>query len=219
MQYNIIKDKESLKENVMKKVDETFLFTLFDRATNVYHYGSYVYGTYVEDVSDVDYIVIVPNSMQDLNNQQFECNNKQCTVYTEATWQQMLNQCDVSAMECYFLPKEFIVKQNKMFDADLTREKIRNSFSRVASNSFVKCKKKLEVVESYNPIVGKKSLWHSLRIIDFGIQILTHDSIINYSSMNHMYDKIVKSDRNDWSFFKEQYKPLYNALKTKFRAS
>lgn len=203
----------------MEKVNESFLSSLFDDALNIYHYGSYVYGTYIEGVSDMDYIVIVPDSMQNLDDQQFECNNKQCTVYTETTWIELLNECDVSAIECYFLPAKFIVKQSLKFDVNVTREKIRSSFSRVSSNSFVKCKKKLEVKESFNPEVGKKSLWHSLRIIDFGIQILTHGSIVDYSSMNHMYDEIVKSKRNDWEFFKEQYKPVYNALKTKFRTS
>lgn len=203
----------------MEKVDETFLSALFDSAINIYHYGSYVYGTYVEGVSDMDYIIIVPDLMQNLDGHQFECDNTQCTVYTEATWQRMLDQCDVGAIECYFLPEKFIVKEDEIFIADITREKIRNSFSRVASNSFVKCKKKLEVEKDYSPTVGKKSLWHSLRIIDFGIQILTQGSIVNYSSMNHLYKEIVKSDRNDWTFFKEWYKPIYNALKTKFRRS
>lgn len=203
----------------MKNVNETFLSTLFENAINIYHYGSYVYGTYIDGISDIDYIVIVPDSMQNLDDQQFECNNKQCTVYTEATWQRMLDRCDVDAIECYFLPEKFIVKETEIFIADITREKIRSSFSHVASNSFVKCKKKLEVEKDFAPTVGKKSLWHSLRIIDFGIQILVHGSIIDYSSMNHMYNEIVKSERNDWPFFKERYKPIYNKLKTKFRAS
>lgn len=203
----------------MKKTNSNFISELFCNALNIYRYGSYVYGTYINGVSDIDYIIIVPNSMSGLNDQQFECEKIQCTVYTEATWQQMLDNCEVDAMECYFLPERFIVKETEVFIADITREKIRSSFSHVASNSFVKCKKKLEVEKDFSPVIGKKSLWHSLRIVDFGIQILEHDSIINYSSMNHLYDEIVRNDINDWQYFKEKYKPIYNALKTKFRAS
>ena len=80
---------------------------------------------------------------------------------------------------------QFIVKETTVFIADITKTKIRNSFSHVASNSFVKCKKKIEVEASYDPHTGRKSLWHSLRIVDFGIQILKHDKIIDYSSVNY----------------------------------
>ena len=202
----------------MQQVDQKFINTLLDNAINVYHYGSFVYGTFVEGVSDYDYIVVVPDTMCNLDEQQFECNNSQYTVHDESQWQEMLDRCDVDAIESYFLPKQFVIKETKKFCTDIAREKIRNSFSRVSSNSFVKCKKKLEVADSYNPAVGKKSLWHSLRIIDFGIQILEHGKIVNYGSMNHLYSEIVFSQETNWEYFKNQYKPMYNAIKTKFRS-
>lgn len=201
----------------MQTVNPNFIADLYNKALNVYHYGSLVYGTYIDGVSDRDYIVVVPNQMQDLDEQQFECDNCQFTVHTASSWQMMLDRCDVDAIECYFLPEQFIAKETVVFIADITKAKIRNSFSHVASNSFVKCKKKLEVEESYDPKTGKKSLWHSLRIVDFGVQILEHNRIVNYASMNHLYDEIVKSEETDWEYFKTKYKPVYNALKTKFR--
>ena len=201
----------------MKQVDEKFIDELLTNALNVYHYGSFVYGTFIEGVSDYDYIVVVPNTMDNLDEQQFECNNCQYTVHSAKSWQEMLDRCDVDAIESYFLPEQFIVKETKRFKSDITKEKIRNSFSHVASNSFVKCKKKLEVAESYNPVVAKKSLWHSLRIIDFGIQILEYGKIVDYASMNHLYGEIVMCEDN-WEYFKGKYKPMYNALKTRFRA-
>ena len=201
----------------MQIVTKDFIDNLCGSALNIYHYGSFVYGTFVEGVSDYDYIVIVPDEMIALDEQQFECDNRQYTVHTAKSWQEMLDRCDVDAIETYFLLEQFIVKETVAFIADITKTKIRNSFSHVASNSFVKCKKKLEVEESYDPKTGKKSLWHSLRIVDFGIQILEHDKIVDYSSMNHLYDEIVKSEETDWEYFKTKYKPMYNALKTKFR--
>ena len=201
----------------MKPVTKDFINDLFNSALNIYHYGSLVYGTFVDGVSDYDYIVVVPNEMQDLDEQQFECDNCQYTVHTAKSWQEMLDRCDVDAIETYFLPDKFIVKETVVFIADITKTKIRNSFSHVASNSFVKCKKKLEVEESYDPHTGRKSLWHSIRIVDFGIQILQHDKIVNYSSMKHLYNEIVKSEEINWEYFKTKYKPVYNALKTKFR--
>jgi hypothetical protein len=202
----------------MQTVNQEFINNLLNNALNIYHYGSFVYGTFIEGISDYDYIVIVPDEMSELDEQQFECNNCQYTVHSAKSWQEMLDRCDVDALETYFLPEQFIVNETIVFIADITKTKVRNSFSHVASNSFVKCKKKLEIEESYNPAIAKKSLWHSLRIIDFGIQILEYDKIVNYASLNHLHEQIVMCEDNRWEYFKQKYKPMYNALKTKFRS-
>ena len=199
-------------ENMTPKEQE-----VIENALNIYHYGSFVYGTFKEGVSDKDYIVIVPDEYKDFDLAQFEQNNNQYSIYTKSTWQHKLDNNDVDAIETYFLPEKYKVKETECFKANINPEKIRENFSRVASNSFVKCKKKLTVEKDYNPRVGKKSLWHSLRIIDFGTQILKTGRIYNYESMNHLHDDIVNSQRNDWEFFKEKYQSIYNAMKTNFR--
>ena len=199
-------------ENMTPKEQE-----VIENALNIYHYGSFVYGTFKEGISDKDYIVIVPDEYKDFDLAQFEQNNNQYSIYTKSTWQHKLDNNDVDAIETYFLPEKYKVKETECFKTNINPEKVRENFSRVASNSFVKCKKKLTVEKDYNPRVGKKSLWHSLRIIDFGTQILKTGRIYNYGSMNHLHDDIVNSQRNDWEFFKEKYQPIYNAMKTNFR--
>ncbi len=190
---------------------------IINQALNIYCYGSFVYGTYQDGVSDKDFIVIVPDKFSDFDLSQFEQGNNQYSIYTKSTWQHKLDNNDVDAIETYFLSERYKVKETEYFKTNINPEKIRENFSRVSSNSFVKCKKKLTVEKDYNPRVGKKSLWHSLRIIDFGTQILKTGRIYNYGSMNHLHDDIVNSQRNDWEFFKEKYQPIYNAMKTNFR--
>ena len=80
----------------------------------------------------------------------------------------------------------------------------------------MKAKKKLIVEKDYDPYIGKKSLFHSLRIILFGIQIAQYGKIINYEEANIYYD-IVKSEIIEWEYFKKKYQPIYNNLKTEFR--
>ena len=191
--------------------------SVIDNAINIYRYGSFVYGTFKKDISDEDFIIIVPDEFSDFDISQFEQRNNQYSIYTKSTWQKKLDNNDVDAIETYFLPDKYKIKENEYFKTNINPEKIRENFSRVASNSFVKCKKKLTVEKDYNPRVGKKSLWHSLRIIDFGIQIQKYGRIINYDSMNRLHDDIVNNQRNDWEFFKEKYQPIYNQMKTTFR--
>ena len=191
---------------------------IFKIALNVYHYGSFVYGTFQKEISDYDYIVIIPDKFSDLDKEQFETDDCQYSFYTQSTWQEKLNNNDVDAIETYFLPQEFIIKETVKFQTEIKKEKIRENFSKTASNSFVKCKKKLIVEKDFAPRVGKKSLWHSLRIIDFGTQILKYGKIKDYTSTNYLYDEIVNYEDNNWKYYKEKYQQLYNKMKTEFRS-
>ena len=190
---------------------------ILENALNIYHYGSFVYGTFTEGTSDYDYIVILPNRYTEMDKEQYMEANCQYSFYVQSTWQTMLDDNEVCAIETYFLPKKYIVKETIKFTTTIIPDKIRENFSHVASNSYVKCKKKLVVADSFAPRIAKKSLWHSLRIIDFGIQILKSGAILSYCSMNHLYDEIVLCESNDWEYYKNKYKPFYNSIKTEFR--
>lgn len=192
------------------------MLDFLDKALNIYEYGSVVYGTYIEGKSDKDYIVIVPDDYI-LNVDQVEHNNCHYNIFHAHQWQEKLNNNEVDAIEIYFLPKRHVVKETIFFNTEIVPSKIREQFSRTASNSWVKCKKKLIIENSFNPRVGKKSLWHSLRIIEFGTQILLTGKINNYGCMNHLYDSIVNNEHDDWEYYQHYFQPIYNAKKTKFR--
>ena len=93
-------------ENMTPKEQE-----VIENALNIYHYGSFVYGTFKEGISDKDYIVIVPDGYKDFDLAQFEQNNNQYSIYTKSTWQHKLDNNDVDAIETYFLPEKYKVKE------------------------------------------------------------------------------------------------------------
>ena len=187
------------------------------QAVNLYPYGSMVYGTYEEGKSDRDYIAIVPVYMQELDGQQWECGDEQYSIYSVTTWREKLNRHDIDALECYFLPNWLVIKELVHFELDIKTALIRQSISGTASNSWVKCKKKLTVMKDLAPRVGKKSLWHALRILDFGTQLMMHKRIVDYASCNSYHDEIVNCPIDDWSYYKEKYQPIYNAAKSQFK--
>lgn len=192
------------------------MLDIINNALNIYEYGSIVYGTYIDGKSDKDYIVIVPDDYA-VDIDQIEYDNCHYNIFHALEWQHKLDNNEVDAMEVYFLDKKHVIKERIVFQTNIVPSKIREQFSRTASNSFVKCKKKLIVPQDFHPRIAKKSLWHSLRIINFGIQILTMNTIEDYSSMNYLYDEIVNNTINEWEFYQQKYKPIYNQLKTKFR--
>ncbi len=179
-----------------------------------YMYGSRVYGNFRKN-SDWDFIVILKDGKK--LSEQFSDNLININFYTATEHLERLNEMEISALECLYLSEQFILKKNsnlyESFKLDLI--KLRHSLSAKSSNSWVKAKKKLTVPADYNDIVGKKSLWHSIRIIDFGIQIATKCSIVDYGSCNYFYDEIMFC--SDWSELFEKYKLKYNTILTEFR--
>jgi hypothetical protein len=74
-------------------------------------------------------------------------------------------------------------------------------------------KKKLEDDEDY---IAQKSLFHSMRMIMFGKQIVLHGKVINFEESNFLWDEIQTLDY-EWSVWKEKYQNYRNTLLSYFR--
>jgi hypothetical protein len=67
-------------------------------------------------------------------------------------------------------------------------------------------------------------MYHSLRILEFGRQILKYGHIVNFEKAKDFYHEIVKSEESIqreyskeecleiWKNFHEKYKPIHNQL-------
>lgn len=175
----------------------------------IYPYGSRVYGNFHKN-SDYDFICIIKFK----KTEQFSDNLINISFYTVAEHQQRLDDHEISALECQFL-KDNPFKANHKFRFDLDTVKLRHSLSAKSSNSWVKCKKKLTIPQDFDLNIGRKSMFHSFRIIEFGIQIATHGKIVNYASCNDLYKEIM--GYYEWSDLFNTFKLRYNALLTEFR--
>jgi len=207
-------NKDSTKEEIYQELLKRTGYK-DDQVIEAYMYGSRVYGNSRSD-SDWDFIVIIKANQ--IHTEQFSDNLINVNFYYLHQHHQRINEHEPSALECVFLPEKFILKLKdpnfyKSFKPDLV--KLRHAFCAKSSNSWVKAKKKLTVPESYNDSVGKKSLWHAIRIIFYGIQISTEGKITNYACCNGFYDNVMYC--NDWSELYEIYKTKYNETLTEFR--
>lgn len=182
-----------------KKIKEPIL--------HCFRYGSKVYGNNTEQ-SDDDYIVVVEGE-EEVEYGIHE-GNENITVYSDGTFKRLIQEHDIAALECIFSNET-----NYLFELNLSQ--LRRSISAVASNSFVKCKKKLMQGPDYNPYVGKKSLFHSLRILDFGIQIAEHGKILNFASCNDLFFEIMSIESDDWTIYRQRFEPIAKKLKSHFK--
>jgi hypothetical protein len=188
---------------------------------NIYHYGSRVYHTYNVN-SDYDYIIIyddiTPSSTLIIESDGIVYN---VTLITPEDFKMRLKLNCIDMLECVFLPDNLKYETIK-FDVNIDLNNLRRSISAVCSNSFVKCKKKISQNDDY---VGKKSLFHSLRIADLGIQLAKCRKIVDYTkpksdtlkyeSFKVLLDEVMTY--NTWDELKDKYQNIANNLRTEFR--
>lgn len=173
----------------------------------VYRYGSRVYRCH-QDNSDYDFIVVV-RADEDLYYGVGTTANVNFTVYSESMFIKKIKEHHISIMECIFQSEDD--PYVKYFE--LNKSQLRRAIRSVSSNSYVKCKKKLAQGDDY---IGKKSLFHSLRILNFGIQIALYGKIVDYASAN-VFHKMIFEMSNDWVELDYKFKPIYNSMSSVFK--
>lgn len=212
-----------LKEYIEKSktegnIDVNKLIT-FNDVLCLYEYGSVVYGCRTS-FSDFDYIMVVSDDCH-VDEENIKIDNIDLNIYRDSQWFELCNQSKIACLECYSLRfgnyNNHILKEEKGYIVNLNLVSIRKSVSSIASNAWSKAHKKLVVEEDYSPYIAKKSLWHCVRVILFGIDLCKYGYIKDFTLANEYYPDIVLSDSNDWLYFKTKYKPVLNKLQTEFR--
>lgn len=171
---------------------------------NVYSYGSWTYGTQNEK-SDLDFIVVGDNVSTESQIHSWG----DLHLFSTSDFIQKIKEHEISALECLFLPEKLKQEYFKI-EFTLNLEVLRHSISQKSSNSWVKAKKKLEVEKEL--YIAQKSLFHSLRILTFGIELAQTGKITNYNQ-SQLWKMVLDCPPEKWS----SLKPLYNSLKSKFK--
>lgn len=186
----------------------------------IFSYGSAVYEN--KKPADYDFIVI---SDKDYFQESFIHNgiNLEISNYNQKEFFNLLNDHDISMIECIKIdhPKKYINNEitNLVKNFEISKDKLRIAISSKSSNSYVKAKKKLIVEEDFDINISLKSLWHSFRILDFGIQIV-EKGFIEPTSQNKLYDEILKDYLllgNNWESIHDKYKKEHNKLNSQFK--
>lgn len=182
---------------------------------NIYQWGSRVYGCYTDN-SDYDYNVIVTDDY-DILKDNIEINNNHFNFYTLSEFEEMIKLNRIEALESAFVSDEFKIKEKIKFNLQINLVELRRSISKVCSNSYDKCRKKLTIEKDFNPYIAKKSLWHYIRILLFGIQCVKYGEIVDYTEANKYYKDVVLNENNTWEYYKSNWHLFCNNLRTEFR--
>lgn len=201
-----------------KHIDKHYILSKIntDNAVAAYICGSTVYRTNNSD-SDIDCVVIT----QSYDFESFVIGNIDCKYVSLKNFKLLLEAHEISALECLFLDDNFILISPKIeLEFSINLNKLRHSISEKASHSWVKAKKKfISPYENLDNEIyrGKKSLYHSLRIISYGIQIAESGRIYKYNVLHDEFCDIISDNSNEWKHYDDKYRTMFNSMMTKFR--
>ena len=189
----------------------------------IYPYGSRVYGTDSYQ-SDHDFIVVHKGDRAN-DAQQFDSRSGDVSIHTyhADSWQGHLDAHKIFAIECFSQSPDYASDSflANPFKFTLDKPTLRKEISSKASNSWVKCKKKLTVETDEDAYyIGIKSLFHSFRIPMFGIQIAQQGRIVDFTVANDLWFNEFEPMLHNiptWDIIKEEYQPRHNALMSEFR--
>ena len=177
------------------------------RIEGCYLFGSRIYLTNNYN-SDFDIILIAKNSVSNIEIKHPIYN---IHIIVPSDFDKLLQDNNIKALEVFFAPEFAIIKKYPM-NFTLKENSLRHSISHYSSNSYVKAKKKIQQGDYY---IGIKSLFHSIRMVDFGIQISKNKSI-NFQSCNHIWEDL-NSKKWEWEELHNKYSIIRNQLLTEFR--
>jgi predicted nucleotidyltransferase len=190
----------------------------------LYSYGSIVYGT-TDEASDFDFQVIVSDKDVELTKKKLNQINKgyiDLHLHSLSDFLLAIEAAEPYAIECLFLPKEYVYRDsfsNQFMEKyhSVKKTTIRSSFSEKASNAWVKGKKKLIVDKDYNERIAIKSIFHSFRLYEFGIQLGLLGKIENYKAVNNILLDLKSIEDKSWDSINKMFKLKNNEASTVFK--
>jgi hypothetical protein len=197
------------------KLDKVTSTLNFD---SIFKFGSFTYGTQRKG-SDHDYILVLADGepYPDYGSLIDE-GNITIHIFTKVDFDAAVDAHDVRAIECIYLDSD---RNYGPIDIDLG--KLRKSFSTVANGAWVKGNKKLTVSADYDKVLAIKSIFHAIRIFDFGIQIIRHGDIVEPARYKWLLEELYiladKHERNElWEVIHARYHTLFKDKYSEFKS-
>lgn len=174
------------------------------RVKNIYLFGSRLHGTNSEG-SDFDYFVIAAtlNEHVEIKKALDDGTLVNIHVVTPEKFKEDVRIYKMNRLECLFAPSEFKLLEKEPIKFDLNPKKFIPNVKFQSSESWAIAKSRIQ--DEDDVYRAKKSLFHSLRILDYGVQIVETGRINNFQSMNDVYDKIFSMELNSWEDIKNEF--------------
>jgi predicted nucleotidyltransferase len=184
------------------------------KVRNIYLYGSRIYGTASPD-SDWD-IICVTAALLEHEEKRVKVGNDLLNIHliTPDKFQRGLDNHDIMNLECYFSPEWARLQEKLVLKFELNKKKLAKN---IISQSFVSWQGGKHKINNGDIYRGLKSIFHSLKMLLFAIQIAEHGKIINFSEANYLHHEIHDCDEFEYGYFVEKYMPFKMDLEDKLK--
>lgn len=187
----------------------------YNQVLNIYPYGSVVYSCNNE-YSDEDFIIVYKSSL--LPSGAFKDNaissddhQIQGVCYSRTGFIDAINNYDIGALECLFLPEDKIIQKKWNFGITKwdNKEFVKKIITKASSSWYFST---LADKQGNTPEV-MVNIYHALRILYFGIQIKKYNKIVNYSSCNKLRKEIFNNHEIRSNDYYKYFLKLQSILK------
>jgi predicted nucleotidyltransferase len=172
---------------------------------NIYMYGSRVYGTYNEN-SDYDFLVLA-NSLEEKREVR-DCLYNVHTIVPNMFYDD-LNGHKMQNLECLFAPDFAKIQESREYSLEIDFDNLKKRALAQSYDSWHKGKYKLNEGDIYR---GKKSMFHSIRILCFARQIVRYGKIKDFSEANKYWYQIDECEKTRWNYYSRKYFCLRRSL-------
>lgn len=189
----------------------------YSQILNIYPYGSKIYGSTTED-SDDDYVIVyktsfLPSGAFKDNAISSEDRKIQGTCYSRGGFIDAINNYQITALECLYLPDEFVVQKKmnfKMYKFD--KKEFCKKIIEQASGAWYRAK---QSHKQQNTEYTKKNIFHAIRILDFGLQIEKSGNIYDYGSQNNLKVELENLENFKFRIYVNKFMKMLQHIKYK----
>ncbi len=200
------------------KVEEILTaLNIAEDVIGIFAYGSRVYGTATEN-SDYDYIIVTKGAF--LKSGGFRQNaisssdrKIQGVLYSRSGFIDAINNYDIAVLECLFLDRKDVLLMKWPFKIQKweTKVLVEKLIQKASASWYIATQ---QIKDDYKEI-AKKGIFHSLRILMFGLQLKEYGKIIDFTVANSLKTEIDNFDLNE--FDEKTYLTMRNNLMLKLR--
>jgi hypothetical protein len=180
----------------------------------IFPYGSQVYGTAGVD-SDHDFIIVMKSALLDSgafrdNAISNEDKSIQGVVYSRGGFIDAINNYEIGALECLSLPEDKVIFKKWPFKVNVWNEytMIKAIISKASSSRHNADQQS----KNGNKTIGRRAMFHALRILNFGLQLKEHQKIVDFGVCNKMYEEMKKVKEGDFDT-RDYYKKFDSLIK------
>lgn len=171
---------------------------------NIYPYGSKVYGTDTPD-SDDDFIIVyksafLPNGA--FRNNAISSTDKsiQAVCYSRSGFQDAINNYEIGALECLFIPDEMVIQKKWPFK--IQKWNVKELGKKIISKASASWHAASMQYKDGEIEMAKRGVYHALRILDFGEQLKEFGKIVSFDEARVLKRQIMDEEPDfkisDW---------------------